>query len=54
MWLPAMVTGSEWAAVANCGLSIAICVRNFRTRSTDPDGLGELDLREQRAVVAAD
>jgi len=30
MWLPALTTGNQWAAVANCGLSIAICVRNFR------------------------
>jgi hypothetical protein len=33
MWFPALVTGNQWAAVANCGLSIAICLRNFRTQS---------------------
>src|SRR6478609_680570 len=32
MWLPALATGAQWAAVANCGLSMAICVRNFRTQ----------------------
>jgi hypothetical protein len=37
MWLPALVTGSQWAAVANCGLSIAICVRNFGTQADDID-----------------
>ncbi len=29
MWLPALVTGAQWVAVGNCGLSVAICVRNF-------------------------
>jgi hypothetical protein len=33
MWFPALVTGNQWAAVANCGLSIAICIRNFRAQS---------------------
>lgn len=27
--LPALVTGAQWAAVANCALSIAVCLRNF-------------------------
>ena len=34
MWFPALVTGQQWAAVANCGLSIGICLRNFRVRQT--------------------
>ena len=29
LWLPALVSGEQWAAVVNCGLSIAICTRNF-------------------------
>jgi hypothetical protein len=29
MWLPVLFTGQQWAAVVNCGLSIAICIRNF-------------------------
>lgn len=33
MWFPALVTGNQWAAVANCALSIAICARNFRAQS---------------------
>ena len=33
MWFPALVTGSQWAAVANCMLSIGICVRNYRAQS---------------------
>jgi hypothetical protein len=31
LWLPALVTGAQWAAVLNVGLSVAICVRNFVT-----------------------
>jgi hypothetical protein len=30
LWLPALVCGEQWAAVVNCGLSVAICLRNFR------------------------
>ena len=29
LWLPALVSGEQWAAVVNCGLSVAICSRNF-------------------------
>lgn len=29
MWFPALISGNQWAAVANCVLSIAICTRNF-------------------------
>ncbi len=32
MWFPALITGDQWAAVANCVLSIAICARNFRAQ----------------------
>jgi hypothetical protein len=32
MWLPALVTGEQWAAVLNCGLSVAICLRNFHAQ----------------------
>jgi hypothetical protein len=34
MWFPALISGSQWAAVANCGLSIAICSRNFSASPT--------------------
>jgi hypothetical protein len=45
MWLPALLSGRQWAAVANCGLSIAICVRNFTARSEAPQRTGrELEL----------
>lgn len=37
MWFPALVTGDQWAAVANCGLSIGICLRNFRTQGSALD-----------------
>jgi hypothetical protein len=40
MWFPALVTGNQWAAVANCALSIAICLRNFRAQ----DEVGQDDL----------
>ena len=33
MWLPALITGDQWAAVLNCGLSMAICVRNYHAKS---------------------
>src|SRR6478609_3121959 len=33
MWLPALTTGTQWVAVGNCGLSVAICVRNFRAQA---------------------
>jgi hypothetical protein len=29
LWLPALVTGAQWAAVTNCALSIGICLCNF-------------------------
>jgi hypothetical protein len=45
LWLPALVTGSQWAAVLNCALSIAICVRNFYAQRESGLELGE-DLRQ--------
>lgn len=30
---PALVSGNQWAAVANCCLSIAICLRNFKAQA---------------------
>ena len=45
MWLPALCTGKQWAAVANCLLSIAICARNFTTaKATDAPAERELEL----------
>ena len=32
MWFPALIHGNQWAAVANCVLSIAICARNFQAQ----------------------
>jgi hypothetical protein len=29
LWLPTLVMAAQWVAVFNCGLSIAICLRNF-------------------------
>jgi hypothetical protein len=31
LWLPTLVTGAQWAAIANCAVSVGICVHNFRT-----------------------
>jgi hypothetical protein len=36
MWFPALIHGNQWAAVANCVLSIAICARNFRAHDSRP------------------
>lgn len=30
LWFPALVSGAQWAAVANCTVSIGVCLRNFR------------------------
>jgi hypothetical protein len=55
LWLPALVTGDQWAAVVNCALSIAICVRNFCTGGSG-DALAEVPVRgnlpERRHRVA--
>ena len=32
LWLPTLVTGSQWVAVLNCAVSMAICIRNFVVR----------------------
>ena len=34
LWLPALVTGTQWVAVGNCGLSVAICLRNFVSQAS--------------------
>ena len=44
MWLPALFTAEQWAAVANCGLSIAICVNNFTAGSSRPSAPAEREL----------
>jgi hypothetical protein len=31
LWVPTLVTGDQWAAIANCGVSVAICAHNFRS-----------------------
>jgi hypothetical protein len=31
LWLPTLVTGAQWAAIANCAVSGGICAHNFRT-----------------------
>lgn len=31
LWVPTLVTGDQWAAIANCGVSVAICAHNFLT-----------------------
>ncbi len=62
LWFPALVTGEQWAAVANCGLSICICLRNFRVgvepdpgeASSDADGVPDrLDLEQRRHARGA-
>ena len=45
MWLPALVAGDQWAAVLNCALSIAICLRNFTVQRGSGLELGE-DVRQ--------
>jgi hypothetical protein len=45
LWLPALVTGDQWAAVLNCALSIAICGRNFTVQRGSGLELGE-DVRQ--------
>ena len=44
LWLPALTTADQWAAVVNCALSVAICVRNFRTGGgTGPQPVPEIE-----------
>jgi hypothetical protein len=31
LWVPTLVTGDQWAAIANCAVSVAICAHNFRS-----------------------
>jgi hypothetical protein len=40
VWFPALATGNQWAAVSNCGLSIAICLRSFWTQAEAKHGAG--------------
>ena len=60
MWLPALVTGEQWAALVNCGLSVVICVRNFHAQgdrlpgseSAAPETSG-VAIPAQRSAVSA-
>ena len=36
LWFPALVSGQQWVAVANCCLSVGICLRNFRAQVERP------------------
>ena len=36
LWAPTLVSGEQWVAVVNCGLSVGICVRNFRAQAEPP------------------
>ena len=36
LWFPALVSGQQWVAVANCCLSVGICLRNFRAQVESP------------------
>jgi hypothetical protein len=45
MWFPALVTGNQWAAVANCVLSIAVCARNFQAQAARASEIAQLDVR---------
>lgn len=59
MWFPALISGSQWAAVANCGLSIAICSRNFsasphRPSPSHPSGHSGPSLPTQRRPESAE
>ena len=33
LWAPALVSGEQWVAVANCCLTVGICLRNFRAQT---------------------
>lgn len=59
MWLPALVTGAQWAAVLNCALSIAICVRNYYAQrgpaaKVDPPSVPTGAAAERYAYAGAD
>jgi hypothetical protein len=55
LWLPALVSGEQWAAVLNVGLSVAICVRNFvaggRDRVSRPDQKARVSRTNRPRVV---
>ena len=36
LWAPTLVSGEQWVAVANCCLTIGICLRNFRAHEEAP------------------
>ena len=49
LWLPTPVTGAQWAAIANCAVSVGICAHNFRT-GRERNSLGQhLDAEARRA-----
>jgi hypothetical protein len=50
MWFPALLTGDQWAAVANCVLSIGICLRNFRAQSDRAVDTAEAAVRSGHRV----
>lgn len=54
MWLPALVTGSQWVAVANCGLSVAVCARNFLAAVQVPHRPPASARRPPRAILVID
>ncbi|SDO66293.1 hypothetical protein SAMN04489867_0269 [Pedococcus dokdonensis] len=33
LWFPTLWSGEQWVAVANCFLTVGICLRNFRTQA---------------------
>jgi len=47
MWFPALVTGDQWAAVANCALSIAICARNFHAQANRSNQMNQMNQTDQ-------
>ena len=51
MWLPALVTGDQWAAVLNCALSIAICVRNFTVQRESGKRERERELVSRPTII---
>jgi len=36
LWSPSLVSGEQWVAVANCCLTVGICLRNFRAQPESP------------------
>lgn len=50
MWLPALITGDQWAAVLNCGLSMAICIRNYHAHPR-PQTEGQAEGHAERDLL---